>query len=134
MKRIVISLLISLSIVYGCGGYCNEYVIENKTDKNLEIISFRDSTIIDYNIAYRKVLANNYFVESRLCSSDGGHFLGYTDDSIQVKSKGILLKTYYPDDKVKSIFRTEDNSSWRLVENRSSYEKRVFEITDEDLK
>jgi len=134
MKRIVISLLISLSIIYGCGGYCNEYVIENKTDKNLEIINFRDSTIIDYNIAHREVLANNYFVESRLCSSDGGHFLGYTDDSIQVKSKGILLKTYYPDDRDKSIFRTDDNNSWKVVKDKGNYTKYVFEIAEEDLK
>jgi len=132
MKRLFVIILIYLA--YSCDPtYCYDYIVENKTNENVEIIKF--ST---YNGEVKSVkteiLANSSHSEYKDCSLGRGGSFHYTKDSIQIKSNQILLKTYYPDDKLKSIFRTDDDDSWKTVESKNNYEKYVFEITEEDLK
>jgi len=137
MKRLFV-VIVNSFLVFGCNGLCREYVIENKTDKNLELLYFKGNI----KVKSMEILVNNSFLEANLCSSDGGIILGYEYeiDSIQLKSNGILAKTYYPSDDGKSIFKTTDLlneskviSSWKLVKHKGEYEKYVFEITEEDL-
>jgi len=141
-KNIVIVLMCSVLLLSCFSGNCVEYVIENKTDKNLEIISFSGGSIKKN----RNILSNDIFVEMKSCSSHWGEdvrydAISYTNDSMQVKSDGILVKTYYPDDKGNSIYKNSTHSDgeeavscWKVVEDRKSYRKYVFEITEEDLK
>jgi hypothetical protein len=49
------------------------------------------------------------------------------------KVENIVKKTYYPSDTGKSIFKTQDLDSWKLVESRDHHSKFVFEITETDL-
>jgi len=145
MRNIVITVItVIFSILFfSCfSGNCVEYVIENKTGKNLEIISFSGDSIKKN----RNILSNDSFIEMKSCSSHWGEdvrydAISYTNDSIQVKSDGILLKTYYPNDKGKSIYKNSTLSDgegaincWKVVEDKKSYRKYVFEITEEDLK
>ncbi|HTO15863.1 MAG TPA: mechanosensitive ion channel domain-containing protein [Edaphocola sp.] len=64
---------------------------------------------------------------------DKSYFEYYLIDSVQIKVNSIVKKTYYPNDTGKSIFKTQDSNSWKLVESREHYSKFVFEITEEDL-
>jgi len=138
MKRIMLVILI-LFLFHSCGdGLCREYIVENKTNKNLEFLYFKEDAS---KIRSKEVLANSSFIEAKLCSGDGGNILGYERDSIQVKSNEVLLKTYYPNDEGKSIFKTTDFlngrriiSSWKMTKDKKNYIKYVFEITEEDLK
>jgi len=138
MKNIIIA---TMSLFFGCStANCVEYIIENKTDKNLEIVDFSKEKITQK----REILANGHFLEMNTCSRYWGEdvrddYIIYRDDSIQVESNGILLKTYYPNDKGKSIFKNNTSlygggGSWKIIENRKDYRKYVFEITEDDLK
>jgi len=132
-----------LCIIFSCDpGGCTEYVIENKTDRDLKLIKYSKDSL-DIKNQVTEIFADNSYTEMYDCSLGKG-VLGYRYDSIQIITNGILSKTYYPDDDGKSIFKTTDLldgkkviSSWKLVNHKERYgrhEKYVFEITEEDLK
>jgi len=138
MKKIVVIIL--CIVLYGCDPtYCYDYVIENRTNRNVEIIGF--ST---YNNEVKsikiEILANNNYLEYNDCGLGQGGIIYNREDSIQIKSNEILLKTYYPNDEGESIYKTRTIlqegvlSSWKIVEEKGNYTKYVFEITQENLK
>jgi len=143
MRNIVIIVIYSVLLLSCFPENCFEYVIENKTDKDLEVISFLGG-VMNKN---RKISVNSGFSEKKSCSKQWGEDLTgkkdlyYIEDSIQIKSNGILLKTYYPEDEEKSIFNTGilfrgegKPYSWKVSESRADYRRYVFEITEEDLR
>jgi len=137
MKKLFIVIWLTI-FLHSCGESCNEYIIRNNTNINLIIIDFSKENIV----REREVLAKDIFTESVVCSSDGGQHLGYFErDSIQVKSNEVLLKTYYPNDEGKSIYKTYSVyvgekliKYWKLVETKEHSRKFVFEITEDDLR
>jgi len=135
MKKLFIVIWLTI-FIHSCREYCNEYIISNETNRDLNIMSFLGSTTRNL-----KILANSDFTEKTICSNDGGDALVYLDDSIQIKSNEVLLKTYYPNDEGKSIYKTYSVyvgekliNYWKLVETKEYGRKFVFEITEEDLK
>jgi|GEM_PF-880211 len=142
MKNMFMLVMCSMLLFRCFSGNCVEYIIENNTDKNLNIISFSGNSIKKT----RNILSNSGFVEMKSCSSHWGEdvkydAIVYTNDSMQVKVGEILLKTYYPNDKGKSIYKNsilshgeEALNCWKVVEDKKNYRKYVFEITEEDLK
>ncbi len=122
--------LLSISILLVSCDDCVDYLIENKTSSTLEIIYFKENSIDRNNI----IPAHSSFSELSECDwgSYGLGYMGYYD-SIQIKVDDIVRKTYYPTDMGKSIFKTQDRESWKLVESRKYYSKFVFEITEADL-
>jgi len=135
MKAIIVLIVISV-IFYSCEGSCVEYIIENKTSKNLELVKYSKDSI-GVNNQITEIFANSDHAEMNDCGLGKG-VLGYDNDSIQMKANGVLVKTYYPNDVGKSIFKTDPKDdafySWKLVDFKRDYEKYVFEITEEDLK
>jgi len=135
MRKIVVVLLCSI-VLYSCDPeYCIEYIISNKTANKLELVSFtngvesREWTIRSGSIIYDPPLCNT----SKDIFDDEIPYRKF-DDSIQVKSDGILVKTYYPNDKGKSIYNKNNKEHWKLVKKESSLVEFVFEITEGDLK
>jgi len=133
MKNIII-LPFLYTILYSCDiSRCYDYYIENKTDKNLELVKFsRD----DLRVKSEKIniLANDSYLESGSCSFTNELPPCYYKDSIQIRSNGAVLKTYYKNDTIigKSIYNIV--FSWKEVESKKNYKKYTFEITEEDLK
>lgn len=129
MKKFIILVLLVLSFM-GCEPeYCYNYSILNISQNNVELLFYgeEDSQIILEN---DKEIVQSSFCEDR---GDKSYFEYYLIDSVQVKVNSIVKKTYYPNDTGKSIFKTQDRESWKLVESRDHYSKFVFEITEEDL-
>ncbi len=129
MKKLIIFLLLALSFT-GCDPeWCVDYSIENKLDKNLTLRAYNGLDYVDQEIE-QKSIKNQLSV----CDMGGSPpVMKMTNDSIQVLINNIIKKTYYPNDTGKSIFKTQDRESWKLVESRKYYSKFVFEITEADL-
>jgi len=134
MKNIIVLLV--FFVIFACNGFCSEYIIENKTDKKIELIKF-SSDSVSINSVITEIFANNKHTEIKMCELGRG-LPSYSNDSIEMKADGVLVKTYYPNDEGKSIFKTDPKDdafySWKLVEFKRDYEKYVFEITEDDLK
>jgi len=141
MKNIITFLLL-YTILYSCDpDFYSDFYIENKTDKNLELVKF-SSSIYGIKSEIKDIPANTSSLEYN------GQDIFYIDqiyknkDSIQIRSNGSVLKTYYKNDTTigKSIYKMRDYSEketisfWKEVESKDNYSKYVFEITEEDLK
>ncbi len=127
MKKLIILVVLALSSCVQDD--CVDYLIENKTNNTLEIISFEDG-LSSRNV---NILPNSAFSELSICDWGGNAITYSIYDSIQVKVENFVRKTYYPNDIGKSIFKTQDRNYWKLVESRDHYSKFVFEIMEEDL-
>lgn len=127
MKKFIILGMLALSSCVKDD--CVDYLIENKINNALEIILFEDG-VSSRNIEIAPI--SNYS-ELSICDWGGNAITYSIYDSIQIKVNDIIRKTYYPNDTGKSIFKTQDRESWKLVESRDHYSKFVFEITEEDL-
>lgn len=127
MKKFIILVMLALSSCVKDD--CVDYLIENKTNNTLEIISFEEG-VSSRNI---EISPSSTYSELSICDWGGWGIEYNYIDSIQIKVNDIIRKTYYPNDTGKSIFKTQDRDSWRLVESRGHYSKFVFEITEEDL-
>ena len=127
MKKFIILVMLALSSCVKDD--CVDYLIENKTNNSLEIISFEEG-LSSRNV---NILPNSTFSELSICDWGGNAITYSIYDSIQVKVENIVKKTYYPSDTGKSIFKTQDLDSWKLVESRDNHSKFVFEITETDL-
>lgn len=129
MKKFIVLVLLALSFT-GCDPeWCVDYYIENKLDKNLTLRAYNGLDYVDQEIEQKSI-------KNQLSGCDMGSsptIMEMTNDSIQVLINNIIKKTYYPNDTGKSIFKTQDRESWKLVESRKHYSKFVFEITEEDL-
>lgn len=127
MKKFILLVMLALSSCVKDD--CVDYLIENKTNNALEIISFEDG-VSSRNI---EIAPNSSYSELSICDWGGNAITYSIYDSIQIRENDIIRKTYYPNDTGKSIFKTQDRDSWKLVESRDHYSKFVFEITEEDL-
>jgi len=77
MKRLFVIVSFCMTLCSCDPSVSTEYVIENKTDKNLELIEYsRDSLGIKSQIT--KIFANNSYVEMYDCCLGKG-ILGYID-------------------------------------------------------
>jgi len=121
MKRLFVIVSLCMIFVYSCDPTsCYSYTIENKTDKNLELVKF-SSDSLDVNSSVTEILANNSYIEADDYIFGLGGIV-YQYDSIQVRVNKILVKTYYPNDEGKSIFKTSTYdygeaglNSWKLL-------------------
>jgi len=140
MKSIITSIFVYSMFLVSCDPtFCYNYTIENKTYKNIELIKFSSDSIGIKKIV-TVIFSNDFYTEIDKCGSRKGGIV-YGEDSIQVKANGTLVKTYYPNDKGKSIFNTNPFLhgkgaiySWKLVKDNKRDIKYVFEITEDDLK
>ncbi|MCH7403291.1 hypothetical protein ACFOUP_10065 [Belliella kenyensis] len=128
MKKIVVLILLALTSCVKDN--CVDYLIENQTEKDLNLVLFEEGT----ERRNTEIKSNSTLVEFMIC--DVGHrYLSYEIfDSIQVRINDLVLKTYYPDSPGKNIYNVDDRDTWILEVNRKHYQKFVFEITEEDLK
>ena len=127
MKNLIILLVLTLSSCVKDD--CVDYLIENKTNTPLEVITFENGLVS----SKADISSNSYFNQLSICDW-GGNSLNYSlNDSIQVKVNNTVRKTYFPNGEGKNIYKTQDRNSWRLVEENKHYSKFVFEITEQDL-
>jgi len=147
MKNII-TFLSLYTILHSCDpDSYSDFYIENNTDKNIELVKFlKDTTDIknkavsipaksSYLAVSSSGLGQSVSLECNDYSLDNTNFgrSHFGEDSVQIRSAdGIVLKTYYPDDKGKNIYNVY--CSWKEVESRKNYKKYTFEITEEDLK
>ncbi|MCH7403293.1 hypothetical protein ACFOUP_08405 [Belliella kenyensis] len=128
MKKIVVLILLALTSCIKDN--CVDYLIENQTENDLNLILFEEG------FEYRniEILSNGVFSELSICESYINSITYEPIDSIQLKVNDIIVKTYYPDSPGKNIYNVGDRDTWLMVVNRKHYQKFVFEITEEDLK
>jgi hypothetical protein len=129
MKKLIILILLALSFI-GCDPEsCVDYQIQNLSSSKIKVKPFINGVNTFYEI---ESLAINTQLSNCGTGSNPAILL-YTNDSIQILVDNVVKKTYYPNDTGKSIFKTQDRDSWKLVESKEHYSKFVFEITEEDL-
>ena len=128
MKKL--AYLILFSSILSCNtDSCVDYLIFNNTNEDFNIIQFGNFL---EPIPRKFESMKNTSVLS-ICDA-GKNSLTYNGfDSVQVIVDDVVKKTYYPTDAGKSIYKTEDVTSWKLVENRDHYQKFVFEISENDF-
>ncbi len=129
MKKFILLILFTLSFVACNPEYCYDYFILNTSQNSVELF-FYGEEISQIMLENNKQITQISFCDDR---GNKSHFEYHLIDSIQVKVNDIVKKTYYPNDTGKSIFKTQDRESWKLVESRKHYSKFVFEITEADL-
>ncbi|MCH7397336.1 hypothetical protein MM236_05020 [Belliella sp. DSM 107340] len=128
MKKIFVLILLALT---SCAkDNCVDYLIENQTEKELNLVLFEEGT----EWRNTEIKSNASFTELSICDSGGWGITFSGVDSIQIKVNNLVLKTYYPDSPGKNIYNVDDRDTWILEVNRKHYQKFVFEITEEDLK
>ncbi|MCH7397334.1 hypothetical protein MM236_05010 [Belliella sp. DSM 107340] len=127
MKKLFVLILLALTSCIKDN--CVDYLIENQTENDLNLILFEEG----FEFRNTEILSNGVFSELSICESGINSITYEPIDSIQLKVNDIIVKTYYPDSPGKNIYNVDDRDTWLLVVNRKHYQKFVFEITEEDL-
>lgn len=109
---------------------CVDYEINNTTENIIEIKYYK------INDNYSDTIQSFGFknVLSVCGTGNSPRILDHSgNDSVQIIVNNFVKKTYYPSDEGKSIYKTQDRNSWKLVQANGEYSKFVFEINEEDL-
>jgi len=138
MKNIATCLLLYM-FSYSCEPTteCREFYIENKTDKNLELVKFSNS-VNGTKSEITNIQAKSSSLDYSGCNMGSNSNIYHNKDSIQIRSNGSVLRTYFPNEKGKSIYKmkyyngVDTITLWKRLTD--DYNKFAFEITEEDLK